>query len=164
MSCSRSHYPSLTGESHWLIVKTELMNLITEMKANIMGLCFRENPAQSFLLCVVCVEESNCEQSATGLNSIKFIDYTLCCMTITLLGTTPPAPPSLLCWQFLRLRPEQTTDLLALRTNGSKHRGGFKVVCNIRFPLAPRSRPLTFQNKQIPSHLRAKSKVDKVRT
>lgn len=122
----------------------------------------RESPAQLLLLCVVCVEESNCEHSAGGMNSIKFIDYPSLLHDNNPTRHYPTCPPSLLCWQFVRLRPQQTTDLLAARTNGSKHQGGFKVVCNIRFILPPRSRPLTFQNKQIPSHLRAKSKVDKV--
>lgn len=121
-----------------------------------------ESPAQCLLLCVVYVVKSNCEQSARGLNSIKFIDYLSPVHDNNPTRHYSTCPPSLLCWQFLRLRPQQTTDLLAPRTNGSKHQGDFKVVCNIRFLLPPRSRPLTFQNKQILSHLRAKSKVDKV--
>lgn len=159
---SRSHYRSLTAESHWQTVETELMILITEMKANTLGLCCREKTQCGVCRCVVCVERSNCEQSARGLNSIKFIDYLSLLHDNNTARHYPTCPPSSLCWQFLRLRPQQTADLLALGTNGSKHRRGFKVVCNIRFLLAPRSRLLTFQNKQIPSHLRAKSKVDKV--
>lgn len=76
MSRSRSHYPSLTAESHWQIPKTDLMIPIAEMKANTLWFVLqRERPVQHLLFCVIRLEESNCEQSAMGLNSIKFIDY-----------------------------------------------------------------------------------------
>lgn len=59
------------------------MILITEMWADTSGL----------RRCVVCAEESNCEQSATGMNSIKFIDYLLLLHDNNLLGSSPPTHP-----------------------------------------------------------------------
>lgn len=80
-----------------------------------------------------------------------FLTTSVCYMTIMLHSITPPARTLSSVRQFSRLKPQQTTDLLALGTNVSKHHGGFIVACNIRFGLPPCSRPLTFQNKQIPS-------------
>lgn len=52
------------------------------MQANTPGLCWKAGILSRRLLCVVCEEESNCEQSAFEvggglLNSIKFIDCLL---------------------------------------------------------------------------------------
>lgn len=94
---------------------------------------------------------TNSDRSARGPNSIKFIDYLSLLHDNNAAQQYATCPSPLLRWQFSRLRPQQTTDLLALGTNGSKHRGGFKVVWDIRFLLPPCSRPLTFPNKQIPS-------------
>lgn len=86
-----------------------------------------------------------------GRSTLHFLTTSVCCMTIMLHSITPPARTLSSVRQFSRLKPQQTTDLLALGTNASKHRGGFIVACNIRFGLPPCSGPLTFQNKQIPS-------------
>lgn len=131
---SRWHYASIPVELLWQIVTIEFAALLSVWR--------------------------RVTVTARGLNSIKCIDYLSLLHDNNATRHYTTCPPSLLCWQFLGVKA--TTDLLALRTNGSKHRGGFKVVCNIRFLLAPCSRPLTFQNLQIPSHLRPKSKVDKV--
>lgn len=94
---------------------------------------------------------TNSKRSARGPNSIKFIDYLSLLHDDNAAQQHATCLSSMLRWQFSRLRPQQTSDLLARGTNGSKHRGGFKVVCDIRFLLPPCFRPLTFQNKQIPS-------------
>lgn len=93
----------------------------------------------------------NSERGARGPNSITFTDYLSLLHDNNAVQQHATCPSSLLRRQFSRLRPQQTTDLLALGTNGSEHRGGLKVVFDIRFLLPPCSRPLTFQNKQIPS-------------
>lgn len=105
----------------------------------------------SFSCTIFCVMMTTSERSARGPNSIKFIEYLGLLHGDNAAQQYATCLSSLLRWQFSRLRPQQTSDLLAHRTNGSKHRGGFKVVCDIRFLLPPCSRPLTFQNKQIPS-------------
>lgn len=94
---------------------------------------------------------TNCEREPGGRSTSRFFDYLSLLYDNNAAQHYATCPSSFLRWQFSRLRPQQTTDLLALGTNGSRHRGGFIVACDIRFGLPPCSRPLTFQNKQIPS-------------
>lgn len=123
---SRSHYRSLTAESHWQTVETELMILITEMKANTLGLCCGEKTQCAVCRCVVCVERSNCEQSARGLNSIKFIDYLSLLHDNNTARHYPTCPPSSLCWQFLRLRPQKNRWFTGPRNKWEQAPRGFQ--------------------------------------
>lgn len=163
MSHSPSYYPFLTTELHWQIVKRVLMLLNIEMKANIC-VCVAERiqvqPGCGISVFPV-LRRLIANKVPRGLNPIKFIDYLSLSYDKSATRHYSTCTPPLLSWQFLRLRSQQTSDLLALRTNGNKPQGGFKVVFIIRFLLTPHSRSLTFQNKQILSDLRAKNKDDK---
>lgn len=85
----------------------------------------------SFGRTIFCVMMTNSERSARGPKSIKFIDYLSLLHDDNAAQQYATCLSSLLRWQFSRLRPQQTSDLLARGTNGSKHLGGFKVVCDI---------------------------------